>query len=480
MKRLQVILLFAICGLVHAGEVPPRPIALRGLPLLFADDSGVAVSTGVVRTVYPARTRSAPVLVADQPWEGARVYIYGSVYFDEATHLLRLWYMTRVHAFKGDFLLQATSQDGLSWSKPSLGLHNFEGSTSNNILFSVHSPSMLRDDREPDPSKRYKLLGSKGGGYHAAFSADGMRWTSYPKNPVLKYGDTITLTQDPATGEYLAFHKRPAKVREFPRRVVWLARSRDFQTWTEPELVFAPDAEDDAWATGPAQRTEVYNMSVFPHAAGFIGMPTIFHLTVARRPKAELTPGQSPDDGPIDVQLATSTDGRQWQRTVPRVNVIPRGAPGTFDGGAILGVSSTTVDVGEETWVYYTALTTTHGGALPAKQLTIGRAAWRRHGFVSLDAGAGGGRIETKPLQLGGTKLLINADAGHGKLRVALLEADGRAIPGLGLDDCTALTADATGWPARWQNAASVPTNRPVRVVVELTNAKLFSLAARP
>ncbi|MBI5393782.1 MAG: hypothetical protein HZA91_00645 [Verrucomicrobia bacterium] len=465
-----ILLIFSIVVQSHALE-------LREMPLLFADDSGIASSNGVVRTVHPARTLNAPVIEPDRPWEGSRVYVYGSVYFDEAAGQLRLWYMTRVQAFKGDFLLHATSRDGVRWIKPSLGLHAFEGSSENNILFGIHSPSVLLDTRETDPAKRYKMLGSKGGGYHAAFSADGLRWTSYPKNPVLQYGDTITLTQDPATGEYLAFHKRPAKVRNFGRRVVWLSRSRDFQKWTEPELVFAPDEEDDAWCKKPQERTEVYDMSVFPHAAGFIGLPSIFRVTAARRPKSELTPGQSPDDGPIDVQLATSADGRTWQRTQPRVNVIPRGAPGTFDGGSILGVSSTAVHVGDETWVYYTAMTTTHGGPMPPKRLSIGRAAWRRHGFASLDA-AGRGRVETKPLRLGGPSPIINADASRGEVRVALLEADGRPIGGFGLDDSEPLRADATRWTARWRSDASVPADRPVRVVVEMTNARLFSISS--
>lgn len=454
------------------GSVPPasRIPALQDLPLLFADDCGVASSTGVVRTTHPAKTRKAPVIEADRPWEVERVYVYGSVYADEPAGPLRLWYMSFPN-----YVLHATSRDGVNWLKPSLDLLPFKDSTENNIVHKIHSPSVLLDAREPDPSKRYKLLGSKSGGYHAAFSADGLRWTAYPKNPVLENSDTITLTQDPVTDEYLAFHKRPAKVRGFGRRVVWLARSRDFQEWSEPELVFAPDEKDDAWASGPDQRAEVYNMSVYPHAAGFIGLPAIFRLT-KRLPKNEVSPGQSPDDGPIDVQLATSADGRTWQRPEPRLNMIPRGAPGNFYGGSILGVSSTAAHVGEATWVYYTAMTTTHGGPIPPKRMSIGRAEWRRHGFVSLDA-AELGRVETKPLRLGGPSLIINADAGGGQLRVALLEADGRAIAGCALEDCEPLRADATRWHARWRSKATPPTDRPVRIVVEMTNSRLFSIS---
>lgn len=447
------------CGLtalllaaVALQAVEPAPIVLRELPLLFADDGGIASSAGVVRTAHVAKTRSAPVIEAD-----ARVYVYGSVYSENG--LLRLWYLARP---KGDQVMHTTSRDGLTWLK---GAH----------VFNIHSPSVLLDTRDSDPAKRYKMLGAKSGGYHAAFSADGLQWSWYPKNPVLQYSDTITLTQDPVSREYMAFHKRSTKVRGFVRRVVWLARSRDFQEWSEPELVFAPDEEDDAWATGPGQRTEAYNMSVYPHAAGFIGLPTMFRLT-KRIPKSEVKPGQSPDDGPIDVQLATSPDGRTWRRTQPRINIIPRGAAGSFDGGAILGVTSTCVHVGDETWVYYTGLTTGHGGAMPAKRLSIGRAEWRRHGFVSMDA-AGQGRVETKPLRLAAPSLIVNGDASRGELRVALLETDGRAIPGFAMEESEPLRTDATRWTARWKSEAKPPTDRPVRAVLELSNCRLFSLS---
>ncbi|MCL4205327.1 MAG: hypothetical protein KJ000_22825 [Pirellulaceae bacterium] len=448
----------------------PPAIELRELPLLFADDSGIASRTGVVRIVHIAQRRDAPVIEPERSWEGERVYVYGSVYAAAENEPLRLWYMAAP-----DYVLHATSQDGVNWLKPSLGLMPYKDSTDNNIVHRIHSPSVLLDTRETDPAKRYKMLGSKGGGYHAAFSADGLRWTRYPKNPVLNHSDTITLTRDPVGGEYLAFHKRPATVRGFGRRAVWLSHSRDFQEWSEPELVFAPDEKDDVWVGSPGQRTEVYNMSVYPHAAGFIGLPTMFRLT-KRIPRSEVTPGQSPDDGPIDVQLATSPDGRTWQRSEPRVNVIPRGVPGCFDGGAILGVTSTCIHVGDKTWVYYTALTTTHGGPMPPKRISIGRAEWRRHGFVSLDA-SGTGVVETKPLRLGGASLIVNADADGGELRVVLLEADGRPIPGFSLTDSLPLNNDATRWTARWKSEATPPTDRPVRVRLEMNRCRLFSLS---
>jgi hypothetical protein len=473
-----------------------RMIDLGELPLLFADDSGIAASSGLVRTSHPARTRSAPVIQPDKPWEPGRIYIYGSVYADPATGDLRMWYQSRqdqttkegaahkgmsptLHGYGFDVVLYATSHDGLTWVKPNLRLYPFNGSLDNNIVFGLGSPSVLIDPFEKDPARRYKMMGSYRGHYYTVSSPDGLKWVDDQPEPPLKSSDTITLTQDPSTGEYLAYHKRPTKVRGFTRRAVWLARSKDFRTWSEPELVFAPDEEDDAWAKGPSQRTEVYNMSVYPHAGGFIGFPTIFRVE-KEGTHANLLPGQSRADGPIDVQLATSIDGRTWRRSSPRMSMIPHGAPGTFDAGAILGVSSTPVNAGDETWIYYTALTTTHGAPIPPKRLTIARAEWRRYGFVSLDASNEGGKVRTQPLRLKSPNLVVNADASKGEVRVGLLEMDGKPIEGLGLADAEPLTKNATRWVARWKGNAKPPTDRPVRVEMELKSASLFSISTQP
>lgn len=471
---------------------PARPITLRdNLPLLFADDSVLASSSGVIRTVHAARTRPAPVMEPTLPWEGGRIYVYGSVYQDAATGSLSMWYLghpdhgpdgkaPRVPGFrsgKGDVVLYATSKDGLTWDRPKLGLHSFLGSKDNNIIFDLHSPSVLFDPSDKDSTRRYKMLGSRVGAYYSAISADGLTWQRYPDdNPILKSSDNISLTQDPFTGEYLAYNRQPSSKYG---RCVSLSRSADFKTWSKPELTFAPDAEDNAWARNPGERMEVNNMSVFPHAGGFLGLPAMFRVLAANRPAADMKPGQSGTDGILDIQLITSADGKNWRRPQPRLPVIPRGRPGSFDGGTILGVSSTCVHVGDETWVYYTALSTSHGAPLPAKRNSIGRAEWRRHGFISLDAGEAG-RIETRPVQFTTPGLLINADATAGELRAALLEADGTPTPGRTLDEAEPFTKDSTQWLARWRNGTTVPTDRPVRVLLSIKQSRLYSLSSKP
>jgi hypothetical protein len=484
MKPAHRMIRLATLALVSATAAQAgAPIALDAHPLLFADDTGIASRTGVTRTIHPARTATSPVLEPDRPWEGGRVYVYGSVYRAPATQGFRLWYGS-IGA-----VLFATSEDGLHWDKPALGLHTAAGNiATNNIVHHLHSPSVLLDPSEQNPAKRYKMIGSKffrdkqtgkvdmqRTGYFTATSPDGLHWQEVSASPAFSHWDTVTLTQDPRSGDYLAYHKRHTPFRGHNRRIVWLARSRDFQTWTEPEIVFGPDAEDDAWATRPGQRTEIYNMSVLPHAAGFIGFPTMFRVAAANRPDME--PNQSPDDGPIDVQLVTSADGRAWTRTAPRTVVIPNGPPGAFDAGCILGVSSTAVHAGDETWLYYTGINTTHGGPMPPKRIAVGRAVWRRHGFASLDA-SDKGRVETHPLRLAAPSLTVNADAARGSLRIGILEADGTPIAHLSPADCVPLQTDATRHTVRWRSGAVPPADRPVRVVLELNRCRLFSLSS--
>jgi hypothetical protein len=471
-----------VCGLTAAaGEVGAADVLLVDrAPLLFADDAGVARRSHVTRTVHLARTRTEPVLVADQPWEHLRVYMWGTVHYDPATRRFAMWYMGRPPPpLTGTRNLYAVSEDGLRWTKPALGIFEFNGSKLNNQLgIGGGSLAVMHDPLEPDPARRFKRFAHRAGGYYPAWSADGVHWVDSGNKPALTAGDTITLAQNPNTGEYLAYHKRPLQRGGFDVRAVWLSRSRDFKTWSPAELVLAADAADQEWATQPDERTEIYDMAVYPHAAGYLGFPAVFRNKPQVVTASLKAAGAVAADGPLDIQLATSVDGSTWRRSWPRVAVIPRGAPGTFDAGAILGVSCAPVHTADETWVYYSAISATHGAPVPPKVMAIGRAEWRRHGFVSADTGPQGGEIETRPLRFGSPRLVVNADASRGEARVALLEIDGRPIPGRSLADCQPLSADRTQWVVRWRDGDAVPTERPVKVVLQMNNTRLYSLAS--
>lgn len=466
-----------------AGE----PITIGTQRQLFVDDVLIAAKRGVTRTIHPCKKLPKPVVEPEHPWEGNRVYVYGSVVRDAKTGAFRMWYMSnpaegrrdpRLTWSRGALVLYATSQDGLRWHKPKLGLYAFNGSKANNIVYGLDSPSLIIDADEPDPAKRYKMLGycrfpgHKGSG-GMVFSADGLHWSGKPIGPLFRCHDTLTLAHDPQTGLFYAFNKSTPEVRGHHRRAVRLTVSKDLKTWSERKLVMVPDEKDDAWASGPEERTDFYNMSAFPWESQWLGMVTVFRRKERLK---EAVKFQSRDDGPIHVELTHSRDGMTWRRLEERKPIIPNGPHG-YDAGCILGLINTPVVVDDEVWMYYTAITTTHGGAMPAKRITIARATWRLDGFVSLDAGSDGGVIETKTLLPKGDRLVLNADASKGSIAVEVLDADGKALPGYSQADAVPMRSDSVRHAVRWRGHDRLPTDKPLRLRFHLRDASLFSYA---
>lgn len=438
---------------------------------IFVDDSAVAAKQGVRRMLHQGKKLPQPVIEAARPWEGRRVYTYGSVHFDQSRGLFQMWYNSRIadeaaarfedtRLKRADIVLHATSRDGIHWRRTNAGVYAYDGSTANNVVHYFHSPSVVVDDA--DPSRRYTMVGSSRiyKGYSLAFSPDGLHWKDAPYNPVIPSSDTVTLTRNPRTGEYLMYHKWGAEVRGFKRRSIWLSTSRDRRNWSKPELVLAPDEIDDQWVKEPKQRTEMYVMSAFPYANKFLGLVSMFRITSERK-REELkafSPSEPPSgaDGPIDIQLAVSDDGRKWSRTEERKPVIALGPAGSYDAGCILGVSNAVIH-GDEIWVYYTAITTTHGGDLPAKKISIARASWRLDGFASLYADEG--QVTTTPLPVAGKQVILNADAKGGRLQVEALDSAGQPLRGFTRSDCKPVTGDGVRQTVTWKGGTRVPSS---------------------
>ena len=87
----------------------------------------------------------------------------------------------------------------------------------------------------------------------------------------------------------------------------------------------------------------------------------------------------------------------------------------------------------------------------------------------------------TKALTFSGSQLELNTDAAAGSVRVELREADGRPIPGFTLADCEPLRADAIAATVRWRPGGSLAklAGRPVRLAIELNDARLFAFQFR-
>ncbi|MBM3935372.1 MAG: hypothetical protein FJ319_13955, partial [SAR202 cluster bacterium] len=76
---------------------------------------------------------AAPVLEGDKPWERGFAQIIGNcVNYDSEDRIYKMWYDT--YKVTGGLIAYATSQDGLHWEKPDLGIVEVAGSRDNNIV----------------------------------------------------------------------------------------------------------------------------------------------------------------------------------------------------------------------------------------------------------------------------------------------------------------------------------------------------------
>jgi len=483
-------------------ERPAAPSLKKGEKQLFVDSVMIREKQGVTRVVHPAKKLEQPVLQAEMPWEwkerngvpDKRVNIYGTVLRDDKTGAFQMWYADAGH------VLYATSQDGVHWERPIL---NIAGGTNQTDL-TLHSPSIICDQFEPDPRRRYKAVGSGSRGvdearlrrlkdkfelvdwyrdkdqrlYWAAWSADGLRWTVNPE-PILLGCDTITLSQDPITGEYLAFHKRQGDPRVIGIRQVFLSVSKDFEHWSEPEPAMVADEMDhrEARKLKGGIYSEFYNMSAFPYGGQWLGLVT--HFRRVDPPSAlfgndEVNGQKRSATGIIDVQLVHSRDGRAWHRSSDRSPVIPLG-PHPYDAGTIMGLCNGPVIVGDEMWIYYTAMTTPHGGLTPEKVQSVARASWRIDGLASLQAGEKPGIIETHEFVPEGTHLFVNANVGKGRLMVEVLDATGKTVEGYEKEACVIENQDSVKLAIQWKKVAALPARVPIRLRFHLENGDLFS-----
>jgi hypothetical protein len=455
-----------------ASTAPARLRPMRAGTELFADDRNIARQEGVVRRIHAARKLDHPVLVADRPWErGSGIYLYGTTDYNPATGQFRMWYGRQY----------ATSGDGVHWVKPALDVETFKGQPTNFVLPSG-SGAVIVDDLEPDPAKRYKALMAepiKVGGFSGYHSADGIHWVRYGADRILKVGSELGhVMRDPATGKYIAYI-RPYPPRHLPKsvkekRLGAVVTSDDFVHWSKMTVVLTPDAVDDAWTTTPDQRTEFYAMNGFAYGRSYLGIVPLFRIT---RIHDQISKGQSKFDGPMEGQLITSRDGLAWQRMQVRDPVIPGGAD--FDQ-SIMNVAVAPVIVGDEVWHYYTAINATHGAPIPPKRITIGLAKWRLDGWVSLDAGADGGVVETTVIGDRTGHLEVNADASNGRLSVEVTNADGSVLPGYAAAECGSLDADRVRHGVRWTGHAALPAGQPFKLRFNMRNTSLYSYTIVP
>jgi hypothetical protein len=406
-------------------------------------------------------------LVCDSPWEG-NTSAYFIFFEDEG--IFRCYYRGS-HVLDGtqtathpEFTCYAESTDGITFTKPDLGLFEYDGSKHNNIILTgthaTHNFAPFRDSNPAaTPNSRYKALASsvvKVNGKNKSVlqawqSPDAIHWSLMQDEPVISNGafDSQNLAFfDPQIGVYRAYWRYFSDGDRV--RAIRTATSKDFLNWE--------NEHDLAYEDSPSEHLYTNAIQPLPGAAHLmIGFPTRF------QPKTEQ----------VEPVFMSSRDGvtfRRWPQAL-----IPITAPKDRDGNRSNYMAAGMLTLPSEPGlVSVYAKEAYYKG--PGSR--IRRFVFRQDGFVSVHTEQSGSLI-TKPITFTGDHLHLNIRS-QGISRAELQDAKGTAIPGFTLNDCQPIEGDAVDHTVRWSGGSLKPLNgQPARLRVELDRADLFALQFR-
>ena len=456
--------------------------------LLFFDDQYLDRRANLARrlgqpTPVPEGSYRDPDL--DPSWG------YPSVFVDPESGRWRCLYqaqLPRRYVREGERLrhlaLLVESEDGVRWRAPDLtaAAPLEERVRPHQVLplagFGEWGPCFY-DARAADPAERLKAFVSyrdRRHGHNAPLyvSADGRAWRLLPERSWHPTGidPAVSGFYNPLRGSYV-IAARPS----WGDRRIAVYETRDWRTFSAPEVAVGPDAADSPAA-------QVYGMPVFPYAHLFIGLLWTYHTS-------PVVGGGKFIHGKVDCRLAYSYNGWHFQRCL-RQQFLPGAAPGEPGYGAIYpsslvvtgggGGSGGRGGAGEQVIrIYSSASQGEHAQVLADPQRGEGCLLLhelRLDGFVYLEPPAGPGALTTRPLHLRGDRLTVNVQAPHGLLRLQVTDSQCRPLAGYGYADCAGFTGDAQAWEPVWRGGRTIGAlaGQVIRLEAELFNGRLYAL----
>ncbi len=372
-------------------------------------------------------------------------------------------------------------------------------------------PIFLRDDAEPDAQQRYKgLLGDyRYAGevelrYHSVVvSPDGKHWRRVPNLQPVCCGDISVpshLLRDDDDPDPTRRYKFLCVPGSMAGRGVALFTSPDLLHWNAPRwlredpndplspwcpfptgpLPLDPDGGENPW------EEELHDAAIWRENRLLMFHYDAFYLGANQH---------------TQKALAVSRDGRHFWRVQRGAINLPNGAAGDFDSGRVRTVPP--VRVGDELWFYYCGMPASYfdnpdePGYKPAlfanawgqevaglRQLQrpwkVGLAKLRADGwaYLQMQREVEEASATTITLKPAGGRLVVNGiGLGTAGLSVAVLDAVTRQpLPGYGFDECQCSAADGVNVPVRWGARAALPTGA-VRLAFRFRDlrAKLFA-----
>jgi hypothetical protein len=491
-----------VCGMSafsqKRGAAVHEPVDIGNQRQLFVDDFIVDKMTGKAEYLLHKPEMKEIVLVHDEPWEGSYSN-YNSIFKDG--DIFRMYYRGWQRGEKGEIghpmvWCYAESKDGIHWTKPNLGLFEFDGSKQNNIVLASRDFGdfhyNLRDnvtvfkDHNPgvSPDALYKALVDTRKPIWSllAFqSPDGIHWSPMTGSaPILTDGafdSQNTAFWDSTRNEYRAYWR--AFVDSV--RAIRTGTSKDFIHWkTQSDLKYKDTLTQ-----------QMYTNGIIPYYRApqiFVGFPARYidrgwSKSMSALPELKERHGRSITNPRYGTALTetlfmASHDAvkfKRWNEAFLRPGIERNG---TWSYGqqyiawSFLETKSSLEGAPNELSLYANEELWT-GTSSALRRYTL-----RLDGFVSVNAPMVGGGLITKPLRFQGKELSINfSTSAFGSVRVEIQDIHGKPLPGFLLKDCPPVFGDAIDRTVYWNGGSDVSSieGKEVRLQFEIKDGDIYS-----
>lgn len=491
---------------------PQNSLAIGSRRELFVDRTLIeTLSGGAVQRVQQPVPREI-ALTHEEPWEGTGSG-YHSVFQDENRYRMyyKAWHLDVAHKKVNTgrhplYCCYAESDDGIAWRKPELGLHEFQGSTANNIAIASGTlgslnvdaghPAVFKDENpQAAEDARYKaiLRSSRPNGLLPFQSPDGIHWSPMTQEPILRglgaYDSQNLAFWDPNIGQYRAYW------RIFTAGVTddknWKpAGIRAIRTATSDDLIHWGPHTDLTYVDSPPE--QLYTNQIKPYHRAphlLLGFPARYidrgwsdsmkALPALEQREMRASSTQRYGTAITDSLFMSSRDGKlfhRWNEAFLRPGVERPDAWNyghQYIGWHLVETKSDLPGAPNQLSLYATE-SYWHGKGSALRRYTL-----RLDGFVAVNGPAGqGGELLTKPITFDGTALQLNfSTSAAGTVKVELQHPDGSPIEGFALTDCHDIFGDSTDRTITWKNGSNVQAlaGKPIRLRFQLQDADLYA-----
>jgi len=450
--------------------------------------------------------RKNVILDCNKDWEIVGTNYLGLVKVGDT---YRMYYRGRDKDFWTHYknrLCVAESKDGKTFERLPIGKHEFDGSTENNIYHSEARPidnfSVFYDENPDCPEDaKFKALScceiwKPEGGRDLVLlyykSANGFDFEKVGPVPVPGVFDSYNVVLwDPVDKEYKMyirdFHDKNGDTKAEPPkehdlkgvyRDVRLTTSKDFVTWTHPEIIKFDDGDNFI---------ELYTNNVVKYKRAhhmFIGFPSRYK----NRPEPKQNYKYLPDwNGErtkknatgsrigtvfMDTGLIVSRDGFHFNRLNGAYMTAGVQRPDTwYYEDCYLGYDMAFTDSDDAPGTPEISIYRPEGYNVNHSKMV--RYTVRLDGFYSWHADYSGGTVLTKPVTFEGSALDINyATSALGHIRIVICDEAGEPIEGY---DSDLMWGDMVTRNVDFEKPLSELSGKTVRLKIELKDADLYS-----